>query len=117
MLVGVVGRVDLDWLGGAQGLRPQVDEHQARMGHQGAYAIYANIAPVSLAHWLGSECECCCGTKIVESRACTHCSGSGHEPIQGDVTEVERVKGMVSELERIFRAHSARAGAKMRRAA
>lgn len=82
-----------------------------------AYAMYAKIARVSLAHWLGGECAVCNGTKITQSRACTHCAGTGREPIQGGAVEKEKVADMVSELEGLFQAHSARAGAKLRRAA
>jgi len=82
-----------------------------------AYAMYAKIARVSLAHWLGGECSACNGTKVVVSRVCTHCAGSGREPIQGGVLEVERVKDMVSELQGLYQAHSARAASKLRRAA
>jgi hypothetical protein len=82
-----------------------------------AYAMYAKIARVSLAHWLGGECAVCNGTKITASRACTHCTGTGREPIQGGAVEKEKVADMVSELEGLFQAHSARAGAKLRRAA
>jgi hypothetical protein len=82
-----------------------------------AYAMYAKIARVSLAHWLGGECQCCNGTKIVESRACSHCNGSGREPVQGGAIEREKVLDMVSELEGMFQAHSARAAVRMRRVA
>ncbi|WP_314435907.1 hypothetical protein [Massilia timonae] len=82
-----------------------------------AYAMYAKIARVSLAHWLGGECSCCNGTKIVESRACIHCNGTGREPVLGGALEREKVLDMISELEGLFQAHSARAGAKLRRAA
>jgi len=82
-----------------------------------AYAMYAKIARVSLAHWLGGECQCCHGTKIVESRACTHCNGTGRELVQGGALEREKVLDMVSELEGMFQAHSARAGARLRKAA
>lgn len=82
-----------------------------------AYAMYAKVARVSLAHWLGGECECCHGTKVVQSRVCVHCAGSGREPVQGGAIEVEHVKDMVSELQGLYQAHSARASSKMRRAA
>jgi len=82
-----------------------------------AHAMYAKIARVSLAHWLGGECTCCNGTKIANSRACTHCAGSGREPIQGGAIEREKISDMVSELEGIYQSHAARAGAKLRRAA
>jgi hypothetical protein len=82
-----------------------------------AYAMYAKIARVSLAHWLGGECSACNGTKVLASRVCTHCVGTGREPIQGGAMEVERIKDMVSELQGLYQAHSARASVKMRRAA
>ena len=82
-----------------------------------AYAMYAKIARVSLAHWLGGECSACNGTKVLASRVCAHCAGTGREPIQGGAMEIERVKDMVSELRGLYQAHSARASAKMRRAA
>jgi len=83
-----------------------------------AYGIYKKIAVHSLAHWLGGECSACNGTKIDSGRACTHCAASpGREPIQGGALERERIADMVSELEGMYQAHSARAAAKMRRAA
>lgn len=82
-----------------------------------AYAMYAKIARMSLAHWLAGECDVCHGTKVHESRACTHCHGTGKEPIQGGAVERELIADMVSELEGVFLSHSARAGAKLRRAA
>lgn len=82
-----------------------------------AYAMYKKIAVLSLAHWLAGECDACNGTKIVNSRACTHCGGSGREPVTGGWLEVERTKDMLSELEGIYSAHEARASAKMRQAA
>lgn len=83
-----------------------------------AYGIYKKIAVHSLAHWLGGECSACNGTKIIESRTCTHCAGTpGREPIQGGTLEREHIADMVSELEGMYQAHSARAGAKLRRAA
>lgn len=82
-----------------------------------AYGLYKKIARASLAHWLGGECEFCHGTKVVAGRACTHCDGTGREPIQGGAIEREKIADMVSELEGMFQAHSARASAKMRRAA
>lgn len=82
-----------------------------------AYAMYAKIARVSLAHWLGGECSYCNGTKIVERHACTHCAGTGREPVQGGAMEVERIKDMISELEGLYGAHSARASRRLRCAA
>jgi DnaJ-class molecular chaperone len=82
-----------------------------------AHSMYAKIARVSLAHWLAGQCEECHGTKIAHARACTHCSGTGLEPIQGGAVEREKVADMVSELEGLYQSHSARAGAKLRKAA
>lgn len=82
-----------------------------------AYAIYAKIARVSLAHWLAGQCVECNGTKIHDGRACTHCAGTGLEPVQGGTLEVERIKDMVSELEGLYQSHCARAAAKLRKAA
>jgi hypothetical protein len=82
-----------------------------------AYAMYAKIARVSLAHWLGGECRVCNGTKTIASRACLHCNGTGREPVQGGAIEREKILDMVSELEGLLQAHSTRAGAKLRRAA
>lgn len=83
-----------------------------------AYGIYKKIAVHSLAHWLGGECGACNGTKLDAGRACTHCAGSpGREPIKGGTLEREHIANMVSELEGRYQAHSARAAAKMRRAA
>jgi len=82
-----------------------------------AYAMYAKIARVSLAHWLGGECECCQGTKIFDHRACVHCGGTGRAPVQGGAIEREKVLDMVSELEGVFQAHSRRASVKLGRTA
>jgi hypothetical protein len=82
-----------------------------------AYAMYAKIARVSLAHWLGGECSACNGTKVVASRVCAHCAGTGREPIKGGALEVEHVKDMVSELQGMHQAHSARARARLRKVA
>jgi len=82
-----------------------------------AHGIYEKIARVSLAHWLQGECEACNGTKIAAARACSHCAGTGREPIIGGSFEVERVKDMLSELEGLHQAHCARAGAKLRKVA
>jgi len=57
-----------------------------------AYAMYAKIARVSLAHWLGGECSACNGTKVVASRVFTHCAGSGREPIRGGNLEIEHAR-------------------------
>jgi hypothetical protein len=82
-----------------------------------AHGIYEKIARVSLAHWLQGECKVCNGTKIAAGRACSHCAGTGREPIAGGAVEVERVRDMISELEGVYQAHGARAAAKLRNAA
>jgi len=83
-----------------------------------AYGIYKKIALHSLAHWLGGECSQCNGTKINAGRACAHCAATpGREPIQGGALERERIADMVSDLEGLYQAHGARAGAKLRKAA
>lgn len=82
-----------------------------------AHAIYAKIARVSLAHFLAGECDECHGTKIRDGRACTHCAGTGREPIQGGALERDKIADMLSELEGLYQSHCARAGAKMRKAA
>jgi DnaJ-class molecular chaperone len=79
-----------------------------------AYGKYEKIARASLAHWLQGECEECRGTKISNARACSHCAGTGREPIKGGVLDVEYIKDMVSELESLYQSYCARAGAKMR---
>jgi hypothetical protein len=82
-----------------------------------AHGIYKKIALHSLAHWLGGGCEVCNGTKIAYGRACTHCAGTGLEPIQGGAIERQKISDMISELEGLYQSHGARAGAKMREAA
>lgn len=82
-----------------------------------AHGMYAKIARMSLAHWLAGQCEQCHGTKVFNARSCTHCNGAGQEPIQGGAIEREKIADMVSELEGLYQSHSARAGAKLRRAA
>jgi len=82
-----------------------------------AYAMYAKIARVSLAHWRGGECPACNGTKVVAGRICAHCAGTGREPIQGGVLEIERINDMVFELQGLYQAHSARAQARLRKMA
>ena len=82
-----------------------------------AYVMYAKVARVGLAQWLGGEWSACNGTKVVASRVCSHCGGTGREPIQGGALEIERIRDMVSELQGLYQTHSARASAKMRRAA
>jgi DnaJ-class molecular chaperone len=81
------------------------------------HGICKKIARVSLAHWLAGECEVCHGTTVTSGRSCSHCGGTGREPVQGGALEIDRVKDMISDLEGIYQAHSARAGAKMRKAA
>jgi hypothetical protein len=87
---------------------------------EAAFGKYRKIALMSLAHWLGGECEQCNGTKISMSsgRACTHCAETpGREPVKGGALEVRYIKDMVSDLESLCQSHGSRAGAKMRQAA
>jgi hypothetical protein len=74
-----------------------------------AHGIYEKIARVSLAHWLQGECEICSGKKTAAGRACSHCAGTGLEPIAGGALEVERIKDMISDLEGLYQSHGARA--------
>jgi hypothetical protein len=78
------------------------------------HGICRKIARVSLAHWLAGGCSICKGTKVNVDRACTHCAGTGQEPISGHKLEVERTLDMVSELEGLCQAYCGRAGAKLR---
>ena len=39
------------------------------------------------------------------SRACTHCGGTGKEPVKGGAKEIEYTKDMISELEGLYQAH------------
>lgn len=82
-----------------------------------AYAMFKKIAQTSLAHWLDGQCKVCNGTKVVLSRACMCCGGSGRAPIEGRQREIELVEEMVSELEGFYEAYCARAAAKLRRVA
>jgi hypothetical protein len=79
---------------------------------------YHQIAEQSLAHWLGGNCEACGGSTVgTNGLTCKPCAGTGKAPILGDNTVADRTRDMVSELEGLYQAHSARAGAKMRQAA
>jgi hypothetical protein len=83
-----------------------------------AFKFFDQVAELSLAHWLDGSCETCKGAKVTQDRRmCVDCAGSGKAPIVGAWLIVERSKDMMSELEGLFQAHSARAGSKMRRAA
>jgi hypothetical protein len=76
---------------------------------------FAQIAEQSLAHWLDGHCEACNGSAVNDrGLACKPCNGSGKGEIPGDNTVAERTRDMVSELDGLCQAHSARAGAKMR---
>lgn len=46
---------------------------KAKWDMKAVYAMYAKVARVSLAYWLGGECNVCNGTKTSERRTCTHC--------------------------------------------
>lgn len=79
---------------------------------------YHQIADQSLAHWLDGNCEACGGSTVgANGLTCKPCAGTGKAPILGDNTVADRTRDMVSELEGLYQAHSARAGAKMRQAA
>lgn len=81
-----------------------------------AFAMYEKIAHMSLAYWLGGKCDPCGGAGVTtERRICGCCKGSGKADIEGGRLEVELTKDMVSELEGLFQAHSARASKEMRR--
>lgn len=83
-----------------------------------AHGLYEHIAKVSLAYWLDPRCEPCNGTGVtLDRRICQCCKGSKMAEIDAAALQADRIKDMVSELEGIFQAHSARASAKMRRAA
>lgn len=76
---------------------------------------YHQIAEQSLAHWLDGHCEACRGSAVNErGLSCKACNGTGKGEVLGDNTVAERTRDMVSELEGLYQAHSARAGAKMR---
>jgi hypothetical protein len=79
---------------------------------------YEQIAEQSLAHWLGGNCDACNGTTLNSlGLSCKVCNGTGAAPILGDNVVADRTRDMTSELEGLFQSHSARAGAKMRKAA
>jgi hypothetical protein len=83
-----------------------------------AEKLYEQVAELSLAHWLNGACETCKGAKVTSDRRfCETCHGSGKAEIKAGRLIVERTKDMLSELEGLLQAHSARAAAKMRRAA
>jgi hypothetical protein len=81
-----------------------------------AEGMYEKIARMSLAHWLAGACEQCKDNQVDQGHMCLHCKGSGKEPVKGGAMEVERIKDMVSELERMCQSHIRRASAKLRRA-
>lgn len=83
-----------------------------------AHAMYTKIAHASLAYWLDGHCEPCKGAgQTPDRRICTCCKGSGKAAIEGGRLEAEYTRDMVSELEGMYQAHSARAAAMLRRVA
>lgn len=83
-----------------------------------AIGLYEHIAKVSLAYWLDPLCRPCNGTGVsLDRRICQCCKGAKTMPIDPGALQADRIRDMVSELEGIFQAHSARASVKMRRAA
>ncbi len=80
-----------------------------------AAAVYRKIAHLSLAHWIDGNCEACKGAKVnIDRRACMCCGGTGRAEIEAGRHETDLVKDMVSELEGIFQAYSARASKRLR---
>lgn len=83
-----------------------------------AFKLYERVAHASMAHWLDGRCPPCNGAGVMETRrTCTCCAGSGRAQIEAGRFETEIIKDLVSELEGIFQAYSARAASKLRRAA
>lgn len=85
---------------------------------QTAHALFKRVSEKSLAHWLNPNCTTCNGSKLVNRMKCNACNGTGAAAIEcSSQYELGKVKDMVSELEGIYQAHSARAGRLLRRAA
>lgn len=81
-----------------------------------AAAVYRKIAHLSLAHWIDGNCETCKGAKVdADRRTCKSCGGTGRAEVSAGRHEANLVLDMVSELEGIFQAYSARAASKLRR--
>lgn len=83
-----------------------------------AHKLYEQVACESLAYWMDPYCEECHGSKVgADRRVCPCCKGTGGAPIPGKAFVAKLVADMVSELEGIFQAYSARATVRLRRAA
>lgn len=83
---------------------------------QAAHALYRRVAHASLAHWLNSNCDKCCGTGVSADRCvCSTCKGTGQAQVQcAGGFERERIEDMISELKGLVMAHQGRASAKLR---
>lgn len=83
---------------------------------QAAHALYRRVAHASLAYWLNSNCDKCCGTGVATDRCvCSTCKGTGQAQVQcAGGFERERIEDMISELKGLVMAHHGRASAKLR---
>lgn len=91
--------------------------HSERDGYA-AHRLHKSVAEKSLAHWLDPNCKVCNGTKRVGPATCKDCFGSGVAAIEcTGQFERGKILDMVSELQATYDSHSARASAKLRRAA
>lgn len=81
---------------------------------QAALALYRRVAARSLAYWLDGKCEVCHGTGTASRMICQSCKGNGRGDVDGAGFERDRVLDMVSELEGLIQAHSARAAVMLR---
>lgn len=85
---------------------------------QAAFKLYERVAQMSLAYWLDGLCEPCQGAGVNQDRrTCTCCAGTGRAEIEAGRFESDLVRDMVSELEGVYIAHSARAKSLLRRVA
>jgi hypothetical protein len=83
-----------------------------------AHTLYKRVAEQSLAYWLDDRCEACQGARQTpDRRVCTCCAGTGRAEIEAGKFESDKIKDMVSELQGIHVAHSARAARELRRVA
>lgn len=80
---------------------------------QAALSLYRRVAERSLAHWLDGQCSACKGAGQQGERGCQACEGSGRAAITGGMFEREKVRDMISELEGLMQAHSARAARRL----
>lgn len=82
-----------------------------------SFKLYERVAHASMAHWLHGLCDPCkgAGTMAETRRTCTCCGGTGRAQIEAGRFESEIIRDLVSELEGIFQAYSARAASRLRR--